>query len=131
MGDQKLSPSEGETFIEVSLEKGEQKEIPLQFEPRDPELARGARRRVSPPASRVSISGRGSRPLPPHIEWWSSVSSALLRDWRQPEQEAIESEEPSVPGLVQEQQAVFDSSEERVPWHLGQAPFPLLFTTMG
>ena len=129
-GDQKLSPSEGEASIEVSLEKGEQKEIPLQFEPRDPEFARGARRRVSPPASRVSISGRGSRSLPPHIEWWSSVSSALLQDWHQPEQEAVESEELSIPGVVLEQQTKLDSGVG-LDQHLDQAQTPLLFNVMG
>ena len=124
------SPSEGETLLEDSQEKGDQKENPLQPEPSDPEIVGGARRRVSPQASQAN-SGQGSRPLPPHIKWWLSVCSPRLRGRYQPEQEAIESEEPSAPSLVQEQQASFDSREEQIPWHQGQALFPLLFTTMG
>ena len=57
MGVRKRSPSEGETFFEVSPEKGELKEIPLQPKPRDPEIVGGARRRVSPQASQANISG--------------------------------------------------------------------------
>ena len=98
MGVPKHSPSKGETFLEGSQEKGEQKGNPLQPEPSDPEIVGGARRRVSPQASQAN-SGQGSRPLPPHIKWWLSVCSPRLRGRYQPEQKAIESEEPSAPSL--------------------------------
>ena len=96
MGVPMHSPSEGESFPGGSQEKGE--------------IVGGARRKVSPQASQANF-GQGSRPLPPHIKWWLSVCSPRLRGRYQPEQEAIESEEPSAPSLVQEQQA--SSTPER------------------
>ena len=84
MGVPMHSPSEGESFPGGSQEKGE--------------IVGGARRKVSPQASQANF-GQGSRPLPPHIKWWLSVCSHRLRGRYQPEQKAIESEEPSAPSL--------------------------------
>ena len=60
-------------------------QVPHQLEPRDPEIARGARHRESFPASRARVSGRGSRPLLHNTRELGPVSSALLRDWCKPE----------------------------------------------